>query len=126
MKKNNLQKYSTADLSNIQSVFEDLLQHEELFGTGLCSWVTDLRFDYRFYGRATSKFDLAHSYIINNRPKSFLRTLKRCFIGGSAYFWPVGEIRPRIKFIKKHIKLIEKELEKRLINKLHSDETVIK
>lgn len=119
MSKNNFLSFTTNDLLDIKAVFEELLENKHHFSTGLCRWIYDVKW------KNYTKYDLALSYITQNKPKSFLLTLKRCFFGNSAYFWTPGEIKPRIKFIKKHIKLIEDEIAKRTLAAINSDETII-
>jgi len=124
MKKNNFLYFTTNNLLDIKAVFEELLENKGCFENGLCYWIHTVKYrnsvckDY-------NKYYVAENFVLQNRPKSFLRTLKRRFFGGSSYFWTKDKIKPRIKFIKKHIKLIENELVNRSLIAINSDETII-
>lgn len=94
--------YTTEDLHNLKSDFSLILQNEYWFRTGLCEWI------HNIYG-SKNKFkniNLLERYLKSNRPI----TLNRLFTP-SVYWWKKGDIVPRVKWIKKQIKLIDKELD---------------
>ena len=78
-----------------------MLQNQELFNTGLCSWSMSL---YHFDKITKQENKLLIDYIQDNKPSvfsslgSFLSQFK------SHYYWKSGDIAPRIKWIKNHIK----------------------
>jgi hypothetical protein len=78
----------------IKELLQLMLKHQELFRKGLCMWVGDLCLrDY-----ITSKeSDILDMYIQKNRPKNFYWLIKY------QYYWKYRDIKPRIKWIKKHI-----------------------
>lgn len=71
-----------------------LLEHQELFRDGLCLWVRDLY----WYGHITSKErDALDKYIEENKPKNL------SWLVHGDYYWKIDTIKPRVKWIKKHI-----------------------
>lgn len=64
--------------------------------TGLC------RLTYLFV--AKEEQNLMKRYLTENRPKTFYSFIQPT----SSYWWKRGEIRPRKRWLKKQIKLLEK------------------
>jgi hypothetical protein len=78
-----------------KELLEIMLKNEGYFNCGLCDWVSRL-----FINNIISldeKYKLK-TYIRENKPFNWRTFLK------SAYYWKPGNIKPRIKWIKKHIK----------------------
>lgn len=126
MSKNNFSYFTTNDLLDIKAVFEELLENKDCFYTGLCNWIDNV--NYQSIHKYCTRYNLTISYVSQNRPRaSIWQNLKKYLFGAplSAYYWKVGNIETRIKFIKKHIKLIENEIVKRTLIAINSDETVI-
>lgn len=89
-------------MRSIKELLELMLKHKDMFRTGLCFWAV------RLYDRDIISMDEYNSldeYIDNNRPDYFSWTN---FVKGydkmGAYYFPSGKIKPRIYWIKKHIK----------------------
>ena len=89
----------------IKELLQVLHDHVEKYGltkAGLCSTVTFL-----FWGAKCVTVDELWDlrfYINGNRPKWYSST--NAFIArDSAFYWPEGKVAPRLKWLKKHIKL---------------------
>ena len=88
-------------MRSIKELLELMLQHKDLFDSGLCAWAASL------YGkRIITKWEAEalFEYIRGNRPDyfswtNFVKNHKR-----KGYFFPSGKIKPRIYWIKRHIK----------------------
>ena len=87
-------------MRTIQELLEIMLKNKSKFCYGLCGWVGELRclkiISYK-------EEDLLKNYIKNNRPNIF-SSLDTFINRKSPFFWRSGDIEPRIKWIKKHIK----------------------
>lgn len=89
----------------IAELLKVMLDNQDSFhGGGLCYWTEQL-----YYDRHISIWEQITliTYIKNNRPSPFSSwdAFKRT---GRAFFWKKGNIEPRIKWIKKHIKKLSK------------------
>lgn len=118
MFKNKLFGYADEDLCRLQLVFEKTLENEDQFSSGLCAWINKVRFKLHEEISLNDVY-LAYAYIQINQP--FFSKIRVW----SDFFWSYGDLEPRMKFIKKHIALIQKERNRRLIKNIVSDETVI-
>jgi hypothetical protein len=91
MKKNN-----KPTLRSIKQLLQVMLDNQNLFDNGLCYWVTEV------YHEGLISYEeraILLKHIQNNKPSfSFIRI----FVTGG-YFWKAGDIKPRIKWINKHI-----------------------
>jgi len=92
-------------MRSIKELLQIMLDNQHLFDNGLCRWRYNLRwsnFDNPIISQEES--DLLLSYIDDNRPHalSSWNALLNC---ASVYYWNKANIKPRIKWIKKHIKL---------------------
>jgi len=82
-------------MRNNKELLEVFLYNVDLFDSGLCSWI----------------YELWRTNIISCQERSFLMEiikdnepfLNRYFTG-RAYYWKIGNINPRIKFLTKHLK----------------------
>ena len=85
-----------------KELLEVMLEHQDKFRLGLCIWTQELRL-YRII--SFSECVHLKDYIKNNRPSTFSSWdyFKYSF-SGSRFYWEASEIKPRIKWIKKHIK----------------------
>lgn len=90
-------------MRSIKELLELMLQHQNLFQEGLCSWALTLKIKDII---TRQEYDTLHSYISHNRPDYFSWTnfinsygSKNC-----GYYFPWGKIKPRIYWIKTHIK----------------------
>jgi len=82
----------------IKELLQLMLDNQNLFCKGLCGWSTELG----YYGLInSSECSQLIKYIDDNKPSK----LHHYFFGNGNYYWNPGEIKPRIKWIKKHIKL---------------------
>lgn len=96
---------STYQLILIKSILERMLENKDLFREGLCQWVRQVLLEYRF----TVRLDLLMWYINYNRPHQ-LSSVDAFIHRNNPFFWTEGDIKPRIKWIEKHIQIINKEI----------------
>lgn len=85
----------------IKELLELMLENQPSNKTGLCHW-SNILFDKKIIDRY--EHNLLYEYIKNNPP--FLRALIARIIDKRRdyYYWRIGSIAPRIKWLKKHIK----------------------
>ena len=87
-------------MRTIKELLEIMLKYKSGFSYGLCGWVGELRC-IKIISYKEEVF--LKNYIKNNRPNIF--TSFNTFINRSSpFYWHPGNIEPRIKWIKKHIK----------------------
>jgi hypothetical protein len=88
-------------MRSIKELLQVMLDNQDLFTSGLCNWAIRLYYkDIISYEESK----LLDSYIENNRPSKY-SSLKAYKARKTWWYWPHGEIKPRLKWIKKHIKL---------------------
>lgn len=73
-----------------------MLDKQDRFCDGLCSWAADLDLPHE-------EFVVLYEYIQTNRP-SRLSSWEAFKHSLDAYWWKSYDIKPRIKWIEKHIK----------------------
>ena len=78
-----------------KELLELLLQRQDLFVKGLCSWVILMHIDNQI---SFSEQCRLQNYIEKHPPLIYKLNIR------AGYYWKVGEIKPRIKWINKHIK----------------------
>lgn len=83
----------------MKEILEILLNNIDRLKTGLCGLAYVLYFSEKINLDQYDEFCL---YIKKNRPINF-RSLVR-----DLYYWEIGDKKPRIKWLKKHIKRCEK------------------
>jgi len=85
-----------------KELLELMLERQDKFRLGLCIWNQELKLC-----NIISSHEYSHlkNYIRNNKPSRFSSWdyFKYSF-SGSRFYWEASEIKPRIKWIKKHIK----------------------
>ena len=81
-------------MRTIKELLQLMLDNKELFNTGLCNWNGMLP------NTTPDEFYLVKDYILSNKPFTFYRI----FIN-PRYFWKPGDIKPRIKWLEKHISI---------------------
>jgi hypothetical protein len=90
-------------MRTIKELLEVMLENKDLFNKGLCYWADKLY--YRNIITASERSKLKN-YIDENRPFMLSSISTMCeIIKHSGYYWKEGDIKPRIKWIQKHIKL---------------------
>ena len=72
-----------------------MLENEKFFTYGLCAWVNDLNM-HRIIN--STEWDILRKYIQDHRP------WYSSLLYSGDYYWTPGNIKPRIRWIKKHIK----------------------
>ncbi len=80
----------------IKELLTVMLENQQLFRVGLCFWVDYL---FRIDIITDDECNNLHNYIGSNKPI----TLFRIFTSTN-YYWKLYDIKPRIKWIKRHIK----------------------
>lgn len=88
-------------MRSIKELLELMLQHKHLFQNGLCLWAIDL---YLHDIITREEFRSLDNYIKNNPPDYFSWTNFIKNHEPAGYFFPFGEIKPRIYWIERHIK----------------------
>ena len=79
---------------NMKQLLELLLERQELFHDGLCSWALDLHERYLI---TEVEYVLLNQYIKENKPEN----------AGRPYYWKEGKIAPRIEWINQQIKKLK-------------------
>jgi hypothetical protein len=85
----------------IKELLEVMLNNQEMFYIGLCHWVYDLNANNIIHDEEAKKL---YKYIDTNRPHSF-SSIEAYKNRNNSFFWNKGNIKPRIKWIQKHIKI---------------------
>lgn len=88
-------------MRSIKELLEIMLDNQQEFTHGLCSWIGNLRYEHII---SHSEFLLLKIYIYENRPNKF-SSISAYKNRNSGFYWKRKDIKPRIKWIKKHIKL---------------------
>lgn len=84
-------------MRTVKELLQLMLDNENLFCNGLCSWVNQLEFKTYINDQ---ELTLLSQYIYDNKPF----TLHDIF-SNDCYYWKKGDIKPRIKWIKHHISI---------------------
>jgi hypothetical protein len=80
----------------IKKLLQLMLDNQDLFTSGLCNWVTNLRMKNII---CENEYNIILDYINKNAP--FLHRLN--IFKTEPFYWKEGDIAPRIKWLKKHI-----------------------
>jgi hypothetical protein len=88
-------------MRSIKELLELMLKNEQGFFSGLCSWV-----NYLYSSKIINLEEklLLIRYIENNRPSKW-SSFSAFKYRNTHFYWEWKNIKPRIKWIKKHIKL---------------------
>lgn len=87
-------------MRTIKELLELMLEHQECFSAGLCQWNDRLYLNNII---TCEESDELQYYINNNRPSKY-SSLDAYNHQHSGYYWADRNIKPRIKWLKKHIK----------------------
>ena len=87
-------------MRTIKELLELMLEHQKYFSTGLCYWAESL---YWYNNISLNEYLHLLKYIRSNRPSKY-SSLSAYKYRHCGYYWQSGDIKPRIKWIKKHIK----------------------
>ena len=82
-----------------------MLTRQDLYKAGLCTWAGHL------YGANLITYGgrvRLRDYISNNRPSKF-SSLDAYKCRKSGFYWSIKKLKPRLKWIHKHIKLLSKD-----------------
>jgi len=87
-------------MRSIKELLGLMLQHQELFRTGLCTWIFDMYFPNQPNSPilTTEERKLLSRYVDKNRPSKYSGMLAFLW-RNRVHYWPKGWIRPRIKWI---------------------------
>lgn len=83
-----------------KELLEVMLNNKQIFSTGLCSWAGQLYWNGMINRDEEARLAV---YIRVSRPSKF-SSFGAFKNRSSGYYWPNGDINPRIKWLKKHIK----------------------
>lgn len=99
-----MKKTEGESVRSIKELLEIMLENKHLFEKGLCAWASNLRFE-RIIN--IDEWSELRSYIGLNKPSGFLYNINyyKLINNNLGFYWIPGKIRPRISWIKKHIKL---------------------
>jgi hypothetical protein len=84
---------------SIKELLQIMLKKQDYFGNGLCRWADNL---YRNYFINYKERKIIRNYIDNNRPSMF-SSIDAFKYRTDGYYWEPENIKPRIKWLKKHI-----------------------
>lgn len=89
-----------------QELLQVYLDNENLFFTGLCQWTQMLYYDELITVEEASYLDtLIHKKRpLKTRLQEHLYFLPYKYRKNTLYYWKIGEIEPRIKFLKRFLK----------------------
>lgn len=90
-------------MRTIKELLQVMLDNQQYFEDGLCSWVTDLYWESKFKLITHNEVAKIKAYITENRPSKF-SSISAFKNRHREYYWEVGNINPRIEWLKKHIK----------------------
>lgn len=88
-------------MRSIKELLQLMLDSKYLFKLGLCTWNYYL-WDNNLINN--KEYFLINKYIRRNRPSKW-SGIKAFINRNSDWYWSIGDIEPRIKWLKKHIKL---------------------
>jgi hypothetical protein len=89
-------------MRSIKELLELMLKHKDLFKTGLCFWALRLCAQDII---SENEYKSLDEYIKNNRPDYFSWTnFVESYDDRGGYYFPSRVIKPRIYWIKTHIK----------------------
>jgi hypothetical protein len=88
-------------MRSIKELLQITLENQKYFYSGLCGFVSGLQYSDKI---TWEERRLLLNYITDNRPSKW-SSLSAFRSRNSAYYWKETDIKPRIKWIKKHIKL---------------------
>jgi hypothetical protein len=89
---------------SIRELLKVMLNNKQLFKFGLCAWIDELEMRGIISWTECSKLNI---YIKENRPSMF-SSLQAFRNSQWWFYWDRGDIKPRIKWINKHIKKLSK------------------
>lgn len=102
--KPNMKKYTHEQKKEIKKVFQLMLNNQHLFDLGLCAWLCELL--TRSIITNKQCYFVLKEYIEHNRVSKF--SSFEAFINrNSGFWWEIGNIKPRIKWLKQQIKKLE-------------------
>lgn len=87
-------------MRSIKELLQVMLDNQQYFQTGLCKWATSI-WSAKLIDHEEMR--VLDRYIDSNKPKKF-SSLSAFIASGSSYYWIKGHLKPRVKWIKKHIK----------------------
>jgi len=87
-------------IRTIKELLELILNYPQHFIGGLCIWISNL---YIINIINLDERNLLLKYVENNKPS----VLHKFIYAEGNFWWKYNKIEPRIKWIKKHIKLIK-------------------
>jgi len=90
-------------MGTVKQLLEIMLVNQQYFSLGLCHWVLNLS----EAGIISFKEEqLLSDYIDNNRPHMF-SSISAFKQRDNDFYWPKGELQPRIDWINRHIKKLK-------------------
>lgn len=89
-----------------QELLQVYLDNEKLFVTGLCYWTQGLHYRELITEEEASYINtlISKKKPIRTRLQERLHFLPYKYRKNTLYYWKIGEIEPRIKFLKRFLK----------------------
>lgn len=87
-------------MRSIKELLQVMLDNQKLYNVGLCNWANILYFNDLITHEERMSL---RKYIDKNRPNKW-SSLNAFLHRNSLFYWNTDNIKPRIKWIKKHIK----------------------
>ena len=96
-----MEKYTVEQERTIKELLQIMLDNQEYFEITLCFWVDKLY----ILSNLLSLLEVIRlrQYILLNRPSTF-SSIQSFINRNNFYYWNRGDIKPRIKWLKEHIK----------------------
>jgi len=88
-------------MRSIKELLQLMLYNTHQFEDGLCMWVLNMKILQYI---SLEEWDSLSEYIKENRPSKY-SSFNAWIRSDNQYYWTPGNIEPRIKWLKKHIKL---------------------
>ena len=88
-------------MRSIKELLIVMLDHQDMFKSGLCNWIVEIR---RSYLITFDEYTKLSYYIACNRPKWYT-SYSALKAKNTEWYWIRTNKSPRIRWIKKHIKL---------------------
>lgn len=89
-----------------QELLQVYLDNEKLFITGLCNWTHRLYYEELITKEEASYLNtlISKKRPVKTRLQEHLNFLPYKYRKNTLYYWKIGEIEPRIKFLKRFLK----------------------
>ena len=84
----------------IHELLQVMLDNQQYFNIGLCNWLLRV---YFLDIISPKEYNILYTYIKSNRPSKY-SSIDAYSCKNYGFYWKPDNIKPRIKWIKKHLK----------------------